>query len=447
MVRHRVVERTIDRPRGSRRVAGHCRPRSRRKRPRRARPGRVFAASVFSIDEILSRPFDRDVPMGCTGDRVWASSPQGWAFRDDVHWLYLTNLRAFDLEIRDEHGLLEPAKATYFPSHIHYEGTVRKEMTAAASFTSRSTGSRIRSRLRSCPRSAGRAGRAASAATGSRSTSARRGRSAASISSSSMTRPRANAARPLRSRFRSSGIRSEPGRPIDLTRSRSRAARRRAKTGCGSSRWSQAAFRFQFQHAGDRFYTGLYGLRADSRRRRAGRRLKSAHSQISADKFITKSDILVSVVRVHNPTDQVQTIYVDPTVDLGTPLEYWDVKTGSGLIVRDEGEVSGREPRSLALDGRKSLHGRSACVPVPVLGPGRSSASAQGRRDEPGSNGRIRRIRQAAARSANRRSIGSSAITSRPERPRFSRRHSKSGPRMSRHGSIRCSSRPPIGPF
>ena len=59
------------------------------------RPGRIFAESVFSIDEILSRPFDREVPMGCTGDRVWASSPQGWAFRDDVQWLYLTNLARF----------------------------------------------------------------------------------------------------------------------------------------------------------------------------------------------------------------------------------------------------------------------------------------------------------------------------------------------------------------
>ena len=74
------------------------------------------------IDEILTRPFDRDVPIGCTGGRVWATSPQGWAFRDDVHWLYLTNLNAFDIEIRDEHGLLEPATATYYPSHIHYEG-------------------------------------------------------------------------------------------------------------------------------------------------------------------------------------------------------------------------------------------------------------------------------------------------------------------------------------
>ena len=73
--------------------------------------------------------------MGCVGDRVWASSPQGWAFRDDVHWLYLTNLNAFDLEVRDEHGLLVPDRATYYPSHIHYEGVVRKAMTASASFT------------------------------------------------------------------------------------------------------------------------------------------------------------------------------------------------------------------------------------------------------------------------------------------------------------------------
>ncbi len=97
--------------------------------------GRVFAASRRSIDEVLARPYDRDVPMGCVGDRVWASSPQGWAFGDDVHWLYLTNLRAFDLEVRDEHGLLVPDRATYYPSHIHYEGVARKAMTASASFT------------------------------------------------------------------------------------------------------------------------------------------------------------------------------------------------------------------------------------------------------------------------------------------------------------------------
>src|SRR5262249_11352587 len=46
-----------------------------------------------------------------------------------------TNLHAFDLELRDEHGLLRPAQATYAPSHIHYKGARRQEMTAAASFT------------------------------------------------------------------------------------------------------------------------------------------------------------------------------------------------------------------------------------------------------------------------------------------------------------------------
>ena len=116
-------------------------------------------------------------------------------------------------------------------------------------------------------------------------------------------------------------------------------------------------FRFQFRNAGERFYTGLYGVLPI---REAAQSVppEACPLQISADKFITKSDVLVSIVRIHNPTDQVQTIYVDPTVNLGTPLEYWDVKTNSGLIARDEGEVSGREPRSLALEGRKSLHGR-----------------------------------------------------------------------------------------
>src|SRR4051812_20597201 len=88
-------------------------------------PHRVFAASRFSMDEILARPYDPDVPMGCVGARIWASSPQGWAFRDDVHWLYMTNLRAFDLEVHDEHGPIQPAQATYHPSHVHLEGATR----------------------------------------------------------------------------------------------------------------------------------------------------------------------------------------------------------------------------------------------------------------------------------------------------------------------------------
>ena len=167
-------------------------------------PGRVFAASRLSIDEILARPYDRDVPMGCTGDRVWASSPQGWAFRDDVHWLYLTNLRAFDLEVRDEHGLLVPDRRRIIPSHIHYEGVARKEMTASASFTFA---------LDNVENPLDRAVRAAQALDvlverpsgriGTRSTSGRPGRSRASTSiSSTMPRGRMPAAR---SRSRCSG--------------------------------------------------------------------------------------------------------------------------------------------------------------------------------------------------------------------------------------------------
>ncbi len=104
--------------------------------PPQPEPHRVFAESRFAIDEILTRPYGPDVPFGSVGDRLWASSPQGWAFRDDVHWLYLTNLNAFDVEIRDEHGLLQPSKATYFPSHVHMEGAERA-LLASASFTFR----------------------------------------------------------------------------------------------------------------------------------------------------------------------------------------------------------------------------------------------------------------------------------------------------------------------
>ncbi len=101
----------------------------------RTSPHRVFASSRFLIDEILKRPYSPDVPMGCVGKRLWASSPQGWGFGSDVHWMYLSNLKVFDIEIRDEHGLLVPDKATYYPSHIRYEGAKRVEMIARASYT------------------------------------------------------------------------------------------------------------------------------------------------------------------------------------------------------------------------------------------------------------------------------------------------------------------------
>ena len=360
------------------------------------RPGRVFGASVFSIDEILSRPFDREVPMGCTGDRVWASSPQGWAFRDDVHWLYLTNLRAFDLELRDDHGLLDPARATYFPSHIHFEGTIRKEMTAEASFTF--ARDRVENPL-SPPFVPEK--RWTCWSSGSRSdwfeVDFGRLEESAASTSFSLTMRRRGECRPPAS-FEVQVIRN-PTRewtPIDLIG----LVPERPSPGENKVRFEPIAasrFRFQFRNAGERFYTGLYGVLPI---REAAQSVppEACPLQISADKFITKSDVLVSIVRIHNPTDQVQTIYVDPTVNLGTPLEYWDVKTNSGLIAREEGEVSGREPRSLALEGRKSLHGRPLAFRFRYSVLDDPPAPAQGRWDEPGANRCVRRIREAVAR-------------------------------------------------
>ncbi len=321
-----------------------------------ARPGRVFAASEFSIDEILSRPFDRDVPMGCTGDRVWASSPQGWAFRDDVQWLNLTNLQAFDLEIRDEHGLLRPGKATYFPSHIRYEGAARQEMKSAASFTFALD--RVENPL-SAPFvpekrwtcwSSGKRGDWFEVDFGMP-------RKISGFDLFFFDDSPSGECRPPGS-FEVQAFQGQlrDWSPITVTK----AVPERPGPGENRVRFEPVVatrFRFQFRHAGERFYTGLYGLRPI---RETGEPVppETTPLQIIGAKFITKSDILVSILRIHNPTSQVQTIYVDPTVDLGTPLDFWDVKTGSGLIVREDGEITGREPRSLSLDGRKSVLGQ-----------------------------------------------------------------------------------------
>lgn len=98
-------------------------------------PHRVFAGSRFRIDKILARPYDSDVPFGATGDRVWATSPQGWAFRDGVHLIYITNLDAFDLVVQGGGVNYVVDKAEYYPSHVHMVGAPGTAMTASASFT------------------------------------------------------------------------------------------------------------------------------------------------------------------------------------------------------------------------------------------------------------------------------------------------------------------------
>jgi hypothetical protein len=316
---------------------------------------RVMASSRFSIDEILTRPFDRDVPMGCTGNRVWASSPQGWAFRDDVHWLYLTNLKPFDLVIRDEHGLLEPRNATYSPSHVHYEGTRRREMTAAASFTY--VIDRVENPLvppfvpekRWTCWSSGRRSDWFEIELG-------QPRLLTGLELHFYDDSPTGGCRPPES-FRIEHYDGQTRAWIPIETRKALPERPAAgKNQIFFDDLTTHRFRVVFRHAGEHFYTGLYGLKP-TWEPETNPAPQPSPLEVSCDKFITRSDTLVSILRVHNPTQQVQTIYVDPAVDPGTTLEYRTVRSASGLIELEHGEVSGQEPRSLAIDGRRELHG------------------------------------------------------------------------------------------
>jgi hypothetical protein len=98
-------------------------------------PVRVFPKSKFRIDQILARAYTPEVPFGATGDRVWATSPQGWAFAEGVQLLYITNTNAFNVTVRSGDTSFGVGKAEYFPSHVKMTGEAGSELTASASFT------------------------------------------------------------------------------------------------------------------------------------------------------------------------------------------------------------------------------------------------------------------------------------------------------------------------
>ncbi len=322
-------------------------------------PGRprIFHSSIFSIDQKLSRPFDRDVPLGSTGDRVWASSPQGWAFRDDVHWVYLTNLRALDLEIRDEFGLLAPsrASATYYPSHVHYDRAERKEMTASASFTFVSD--KVENPLVAPYRPEKRWTCWSSGARHDwydvnfgmpRTLSGFDVFFFADAPGGGCRAPQAFEVRAFDSGLAAwstiTPLKAFPQHPSPgENRVRFEPVRSRR-------------FRLQFRNAGDHFYTGIYGLKPSFEDERA-RKDRRSPLAISCDKFITPSDCLVTLVRAHNPSDSVQTIYVDPVIDFPQLGNSWHWESDSGQIIRADGPVKGHEPRALAALGRYELHG------------------------------------------------------------------------------------------
>ena len=317
--------------------------------------GRVFAASRRLIDEALARPYDREVPMGCVGDRVWASSPQGWAFRDDVHWLYLTNLMAFDLDIRDASGFLAPDRATYYPSHIHYEGATRKPMTASASFTFATD--RVENPLTEPfePRK-----RWTCWSSGHRADwymiDFGAPRTLTGLDLYFFDDAPTGECRPPRSieveAYR--GVVAQDVRPIGGALPRPRPGKNEIRF--EPVRTSQ--IRVVFHHARERFYSGLYGCRPIGP---DGPLTTPPPSPLrfSADKFITADDTMVSVVRVHNPTDRVQTISVAPIVRPEATSWYEQIGSIAGLIPVRDGEVEAREPRGLDLLGTQRLHGQT----------------------------------------------------------------------------------------
>jgi hypothetical protein len=316
---------------------------------------RVFALSRFSIDEILNRPFDADVPIGCTGDRVWASSPQGWAFGDDTHWLDQSRVQAFDLEIRDEHGFIAPAQATYYPSHVHYGGATRSEMRAAASFTC--VFDRVSNPL-DPPYKPEK--RWTCWSSGKRQdwyeVEFPLPRTLQGFDLDFFDDAPQGGCRPPQS-FEVLAFDDAAGGWQSIERLLRDAAQPRP--GENHLRFQDVTarrFRFVFHHAGRDFYTGLYGLRPIGRAQAEPARLPLA-LEFRCDKFITPADTLVSVVRVHNPTDRVQTIYVEPVLGPSTVVKFVHLSSGSGLVSTKGGELSGHEPRSLAIDARQEILG------------------------------------------------------------------------------------------
>jgi hypothetical protein len=316
---------------------------------------RAFASSRFSIDETLARPFDRDVPMGCTGARVWASSPQGWAFRDDVHWLDLTGFDAFDLEIRDEHGLLEPADATYHPSHIHFGGARRKAITASASFTFALDNVDNPLVVPFEPRKRWTCW----------SSGARHDWYAIDLAI-----PRKVTGFDLFFFDDAPHGECRPPRAYDIeyfdggnrawTRvTTSRIFPEQPRPGENRVRFEpveSSRFRLVFHHAGDRSYTGLYGIVPEFVDTPATTRTPIG-LHITCDKFITADDTLVSIVRVRNPNENTHTIYVDPIIATDELFEAWDVETRWPAAPGESQSPSGHEPRSISLRFRQRLKG------------------------------------------------------------------------------------------
>ncbi len=250
------------------------------------------------MDEILTRPYDTETPMGCVGPRLWATSPQGWGFRNDVHWIFLTNFHAFEIEVNDEHGRLEPERATYFPSHIHMEGAKRMGAVASASFTfspdnaQSPLGRPFLPEKRWTCWSSGKREDWYEVEFGS---------------SKLLTGFRlfffddapTGGCRPPDDVKIEKWMGGEVWSPMNILKQTPQ------KPGPNENVFSiepihASRVRFVFRNAGEKFYTGLYGFEPIESEETQGYAPVSV--EIIADKFITNDDVLMTLMKFHNPS-------------------------------------------------------------------------------------------------------------------------------------------------
>ena len=256
-------------------------------------PHRVFPASKYVIDEILTRPYGPEVPFGAVGDRLWASSPQGWGFGADVQWVYLTNLRPLDVQVRDAHGPLRPASATYYPSHVHLEGAERTAVPSA-SFTFRTDSIDAPLSKPFEPEN-----RWTCWSSGDRedwyAVDYGAPRTFSGIKLWFYDDSGTGGVRPPRS-YSIERFEGDSWVPVPLGRTNPGRPGSRENTAEFTAPVTSSRFRVVMQHAGEDFYTGLYGFEPIEQ---GGP--PPVELELSGDKFITPDDILVSEVRVRNP--------------------------------------------------------------------------------------------------------------------------------------------------
>jgi hypothetical protein len=318
-------------------------------------PHRVFATSKMDIDRFLARPYNADVPFGSSGDRLWATSPQGWGFGEGVNYLYYTNSSAFDLKITAGGIDYAVARAFYTPSRVHMIGAPDSgdKLSAAASFTYSTDGVErplakpFRPDKRWTCWSSGRREDWYTVRFG-------KPRLVSDVDLYFYDdEPQGGCAPP--ESVRVEAFRDRGWSPVPILAFTPRPNR----NGVHFQRPEQAEqIRFTFRNRGVDKYTGLFGVEPhviieptvrDATRRLPGYRVPPGRGvRVEADKWIMQDDALMTRLTVMNPTTQPQPLFVRMNSPLrGTRLGFADETSVAGfpLYLRGggaEGKARGR---------------------------------------------------------------------------------------------------------